>query len=248
MIQIRRNYFLFSVLASLLTVFSCKKHAPIEDSIDMGYEYYPLTMGDWAIYETDSIYYDTDAGIHDTASCQLKEYLSETFLDNEGRESFKIERYKRDNDSAQWAISDIWYVTPTSGRIERIEEDIRYEPFIFPVKNNTRWDLNTFNSYNIYNLWEDDDSKIEIEVKDTLVHAPYTIDSIAYDSTVTVWHKYETLINYEVYNAVYAKNIGLLYKEMTYYYSKQITAEPITERVSKGVKYTQKLISYGNDQ
>lgn len=226
---------------------SCKKDPDVSTTTtDKGYDYYPVALGNWYVYAVDSINHNEFTGTIDTFSYQIKELYADTFSDNEGRLSYKIERYKRDNELAQWEISDIWYSTSTESRVERVEEDVRYQPFIFPPKNETEWDLNSFNSYNIYNEWEDKTNKIEIIVKDTLVEMPFSLDSLSYDNTVTVWHKYETYISYEKYHSVYAKNVGLVYKQMVYYYSDTFSNLPIEDRVTYGVNYTQKLLSYGN--
>ena len=235
---------------SILTLSSCKKTSLVDDAAsttDMGYDYYPIALGNWYIYSVDSIAYDFEDTLYNE-SYQIKEIYADTFTDTEGRLSYKIERYKRANDSAQWSNSDIWYVTSTSSRVERIEEDVRYEPFVFPPQNETTWDLNSFNNYNTYNEWAREQNKVEIEVKDTLVGQSFVLDTLtSYDNTVTVWHKYETYISYQVYKGVYAKNIGLVYKQMIYYKSNVQSMDPILDRISYGVKCTQSLVSYGTD-
>ena len=54
----------------------------------MGYDYYPYAIGNWAIYEVDSINYNdnTTPTTIDTFSYQVKELYADTFTDNEGRE------------------------------------------------------------------------------------------------------------------------------------------------------------------
>ena len=102
-------------------------------------------------------------------------------------------------------------------------------------------------NYNVYNVWErKENNTVEIELKDTLTGQAFSMDTITYNNTVTVWHKYETQISYEVYRAVYAENIGLLYKQMIYYYSDDASQLPIEERITYGVHYTQTILSYGN--
>lgn len=238
------------LLIGILSLSSCKKHPDDDTSVDMGYDYYPYAIGNWAIYDVDSINYNdnTTPTTIDTFSYQVKELYSDTFIDNEGRISYIIERYKRDNDSAQWDLNDIWYFTPTSSRIERIEENVRYEPFIFPVTQGVSWDLNIFNSYNIYDEWYRKDSDFDINLEYINVGKPYTsVDMLdTYDSTTTVFYEYSTQISYEFYKAIYAKDVGMVYKQMIFYYSDDVSSLPVSERVIYGVSYTQQLLSYGN--
>ncbi len=218
----------------------------------MGYDYYPVSLGSWFVYSVDSTVYDDNDHTVYTISYQTKEIYADTFTDNEGRLSYKIERYKREGDSSLWAISDIWYLTKTATHVEKIEEDVRYESFIFPPQNNMEWDLNSYNNFSIYSILErkktyNDDSDISIDVKDTLVDKMFDLDSLtSYNNTVTVWHEFLTQINDEQYQAVYAKDIGLVYKQMIYFYSDTVYNVPIAERVTYGVRCTQKLISYGD--
>ncbi len=232
----------------LMGLYSCKKDSSDDSfSSDMGYDYYPISLGSWYVYSLDSTVYDDYTDSVYTLSYQIKEIYADTFTDNEGRLSYKIERYKRDGDSSSWAISDVWYVTKTTNHVEKIEEDVRYELLIFPVQNNTEWNLNLYNNYNVYSNWERKDDAVGIDVKETLVNETFELDSLtSYNNTVTISHEYLTQISDEQYQAVYAKNVGMVYKQMIYYYSSNITDDPIEERVSYGVSFTQKLISYGD--
>jgi hypothetical protein len=231
-----RNIFIF--LFVLLFISTCKKED--NNELEMGYEYYPVNLGAWYIYSVDSTFYDDFDSTINTLSYQIKEVYADTFTDLEGRLSYTINRYKRDNDSSDWIKSDVWYETITECRVERIEEDVRYEPLIFPVKNDAEWDLNSFNSYSVYNKWGRlDNTKMQIMIKDTLVGETYKADSLTYyENTATIFYEFSTYVNYEFYQAIYAKDIGLVYKKMTYYYYYY----PIIPKY--GVNYVQKLISY----
>jgi hypothetical protein len=232
---------IYLFLFIFLSLASCNKDDPDDITIEMGYEYYPVSLGSWYIYSVDSTVYDDFNNTIYTISYQIKEVYADTFIDLEGRLSYNIDRYKRDNDSTDWIKTDVWYETITEYKVEKVEEDVRYEPLVFPVKNDAEWDLNSFNTYNVYNQWERKENKVEINLKDTLVGESYEPDTLtSYENTATVWHEYTTYISYEFYHAIYAKDIGLVHKEMTYYYY----SSPGVQEY--GVNYVQKLISYGN--
>jgi hypothetical protein len=233
------------IISSIINLSSCKKEDDDPIDINMGYEYYPIELGTWYIYSVDSTVYNENYDSIYTHSYQVKEMYADTFTDGEGRLSYVIDRYKRSNDSASWEKSDVWHITKTEVHIERVEENVSYEPFIFPVNTNyEEWDLNTYNSYNIYSVWSHEQND-KIMLKDTLVGQAFSLDStFSYSNTVTVWHEYVTAINYTLYHAVYVKDVGLVYKHMIYFDTDNTNL--IVTEGKFGVDYTQKLVSYGN--
>ena len=111
----------------LLGFYSCKKDAP--SKVEVGYNYYPNKVGSWIIYDVDSIVWDDFNAPNiaiDTFTYQIKEVNESFFLDNEGRETTRIERYKRTNSTMPWIIKDVWYGNRTASKVERVEENIKY--------------------------------------------------------------------------------------------------------------------------
>jgi hypothetical protein len=181
--------------------FSCKKENT-EAPVDVGYEYYPVTVGNWIIYQVDSIVYDDFSGTTDTFNYQIKEVIESDFTDNEGRNTQRLERYKRQNDTSQWVIQDVWYSNRNSSTAEKVEENVRFLKMVFPIKSRQEWNGNMFN------FMEPQTYKYES------LFSPYDAGSMHFDSTVTVLQMEELNLILDDYAIeVFAKNIGMVYKK-----------------------------------
>ena len=225
----------FALLILLLQ--QCKKDDPRIDTVD--YSYFPLETGRYIIYDIEEINVDVIAGYYDTLCYTIKEIITDTFYDMENRLSYRVERYKRTNDSAGWEIKDVWYANYTATTAERTEENIRYIKLAFPVELNKTWDGDAYNTLDPYD---------EYEYEITALDVPDTVNEVYFDSVLTVLQKdRESLI--DKYYAVekYAKNIGMIYKKDMEIYSQTITGDPIEERIERGTIFTQKIVSYGSE-
>lgn len=239
-------------LISFISVFpsSCKK----DEAPDVGYNYYPDRVGKYVIYEVDSISKDDLLNVDDTFKMQLKEVIESIYLDNQGRPTMRIERYKKfyssttPYDSMEWTLTDVWSATRTGTTLETNEENISYTRLIFPVrKNGTSWDGN---APNIFEAWG---------YEYTAVDVPETINSFSFDSVATVSEINTTnLVETKYSEAKYAKNVGLVYRKIILLgkqpafvgeqppYSDTLALNAYLLYSNKAIIYTQKVIGYGN--
>lgn len=219
---------LLPILFAFLLFCGCKKDTVLPP-VDMGYAYFPVNPGHWVIYKVDSTNWDDFTGIVDTFQFEIKEYIESEYLDNEGRPTARLERYKRQNDTSAWYLKDVWVMNRTSATAEKVEENIRFLKLIFPAKSGQTWNGNIYNTL----------GKQEYEFND--VNEPYTAGNMQFDSTVTVLQANEiTLISEDIANEVYAKGVGLVYKKY-----RSIIKKP-TGEIEKGKDFTYTIISYGN--
>lgn len=221
--------YLFVVLV-LAILFSCKKDN--STTIDMGYNYMPTAVGTWVIYNVTEITHDTLATPrHDTLIYQIMEVIESHFIDNEGRESERIERFKRDSITGPWIIKDVWYSTVTTVRAEKIEENETYIKLAFMPNVGKRWDGNALNTQN---EWE----YVYSEVDEATIYG-----GLPFDSTVTVLQREVfNLVEYEQATEVYARGVGLVYK-----YFKDLTIHNFdTLQIENGKELYQTVVDYGN--
>lgn len=226
----------FLVMMLLLTL-ACKKEKKAE-AVDLGYTYFPTEIGQYVIYQVDSISYNDffNPVKIDTTHFQLKELVQSHFTDNEGRESDRLERYVRKNDSLPWVLRDVWYQTRTSTKAEKVEENVRFVKLIFPVQVNQKWNGNAFNPIGNY----------EYEYK--TVDVKKTVNKISFDSTLTVNQILDSnLIEKKYQLEIYAKNVGMIYKRFVDVQDKSTSIEPkpLSERIDAGTDYTYKIIAFG---
>jgi hypothetical protein len=215
----KQSIIAFSVLTLLL--FSCKKEIIPADEVELGKDYYPLTTGHFIDYAVDSIVYNDFNQTTDTFKLEFKDEIEDQFLDNEGRTSYSIQRYYRQDSTYLWDENQTYYATTTSFKLEVVENNLRFIKLVFPVKLNTRWYGNTYipASSNSDLQWLDG-----WDYKYLKVSEPFNNGKIEFTNTVTVTQVDNTegapddpnqFSAHTFSKEVYAKNVGLVYRELT---------------------------------
>lgn len=166
----------------------------------MYYSYFPTEIGTWTEYEVREIIHDSGVG-SDTSYYYLREVVAEEFIDNQGRVTFRIERFKKDSLNGTYAISDVWYSNLTNTRAEKVEENVRFIKLVFPISDNKSWDGNAANT------------EIEWDYEYDSLHMERTYNNLYFDSTIKV-QQIDNVnpIQHQVAFEVYANYIGLIRK------------------------------------
>ena len=200
------------VCLGLMLFFGCKKDHTTEQPA-LGYNYFPLIVGKALIYQVDSIgfkgyTYDptTQTVDIDSVHYQIKEVVDGFFTDNAGRQTATISRYKRQNANDPWLIYKVFAANLTTTTAERLEDNIRYIKLVFPTRNNTKWNGNSYNNSEplLYELFD--------------VNTQSAIGSLDFDLTLTVLQNYDSnLLYFKNYFEKYASGTGMIYKEYNDY-------------------------------
>ncbi len=178
--------------------FSCKKSN--NENAKMYYSYFPTEINSWVEYEGRRVIHVADLGT-DTSYFYLKEIITEEFIDNEGRTTFRIERFEKDSMNQEYILKDVWYSNITNTTAEKVEENIRFTKLIFPISGSKTWDGNAFNTLEKWQYEYDS------------LHLPRTYNNLDFDSTIKVMqienvNLFQTQIAFEVY----ANYVGLVRK------------------------------------
>ncbi len=213
----------------LVSVFpftnACKKESAQKGTLFYT-EYAPHSVGEWRVYKVREIEHTT-TGVHDTIEYYLKEVIAEEIDET----NFRLERYWRDSLHQPWEIKDVWVVEKTQTMYNVVEENIKFTKLIFPIENAKQWNGNAFN-----NLGEQDYSFEEI-------HVPFSINSIDFDSTVTVLQQDEfNAIELKKAKEIYANHVGLIYRSKI---DLSINTFDVTD-INQGTELEYKILSYGN--
>ena len=179
---------------------------------------------------------------------RIKEKLEATFTDNQGRDAIKLVRYiKKYNplvsyDNMPWVLKDVWSCVKTNTTLEVVEEDVRFTKLAFPVKVDGTWNGNANNTIGDWEYKYDYTDRTEI------------INGNTFDKVLLVVQKDDknkNAIHREYYVEKYAKNVGLVYREIKDLLSYTVTLnpnntiKPVEDRISKGVIYKLKYVTHG---
>ncbi len=230
-------------LGMLLMFSACDETSDFE--IDYKYGYYPAELGHYVIYNVDSIVYNDNTSSVDSFHYQVKHVIDSTFPDNEGREAYRLVRYKRADESQPWSLIDVWSFVPTTNTLEVSEENVKFVKLLFPPKKDQTWDGNKYvNEDDNWWFWK----PIPWEYTVTELDVPMIIGQLQFDSTLTVLQQDEESLIQKV-NSVekYAKNVGLIYKYfLALDKSKGDISRPWTDP-DFGFIFTMTIVEYGQE-
>ena len=222
----------FCIIA-LLALSACHKEnivpADVEFSADK--QYFPLETNKSLIYKVTEITIDKPSDYYDTIVYYLRERTDIPFIDNEGDTAYRIERFKSQTTS-NWTISDAWEAKLTTYTAEKVEENQRFIKIKFPLAIGKYW------NGNLKNELDDKDCTI------TSLSSKYKNENIQLDSCLSITRDSSvTQISKQYDVETYARNIGLVYKEITDINSQEVIyGVPIENRIYRGTIYRQELI------
>lgn len=224
--------------------WSCKKKTSPAQSIDVGKDYYTVAVGNYLVYDVDSIVYDEFTFDSTHYKYRIKERIEEEFTDTEGKTAYRLMRYikkfsaSKPYDSIAWSVKDAWQVNVNTTNVEVVEENVRFSKLIFPVKEGSVWDGNAKNTLG------------EWDYTYSYIDKPESFNSISFDKVLSVKQKdFRTLISWQYYNEKYAKGYGLVYREII------DIKHPVTSTNTsfynipnkQGIYYKSTIVSYGHD-
>ncbi|KHJ39531.1 hypothetical protein PBAC_00390 [Pedobacter glucosidilyticus] len=167
------------------------------------YEYYPLAKTKVWVYDVDSTHYNNFNNSETNFQFQIKDSIADFFIGLSGDTVFRVERYKKQNNSNIWVFQK---TIARSKSIRAAEETLDNQTFvrlIFPPEFGAQWNGNSRN-----NIGEQSYTITDFEVAKE-------VNGTSYPSTLTVTQIDENnLIREEFATETYAKEIGLIHKEV----------------------------------
>ena len=243
------------VLLIVFAIFSCSK-TEVETFADKtrGEQYFPLSVGNWWMYELDSIIYDIKGNrlVLDTSHHIIRETIVDTLMNNINKMSYKIERQQLNNDSI-WVITNIWWVYKDLDKVVRTEDNLSFIKLVFTVKEDITWDGNAFIEPHTELIVRHD------VLENTFIGWDYiylnvgqkeTINDVSYEDVITVDASLPKTIGDIQWRSTqekYAKGVGLIYKNwelLDINTSIGDTSLSVYERSNEGFLLSQRLINY----
>ena len=236
-----------------LAVLSCSEsNNESPDFSTFGFDYIPLDLGSEWVYEMDSIVYDPEPSgiVIDTIRQQVKHQVVDVDSFEDGRFTYKIERFLRGSDTSPWEINDVWLLEKNNESFISTEENLSFIKLMFPLKANSSWDgnsrINTDDvrvkvrgeSLDYFKFWR---NYTVVSFGDTA-----TVGQLFFDDVVEVEQvSKEILIERRYSTESYAKNVGLISKHLEILDTQNDDLSiPFAERAERGFILKLRLISY----
>lgn len=221
----------------ILLVFiliSCQKenHNTVVD-IKEDLKYYPLNVGSYVDYEIEYIFWDDFAETVDTTNYILREFVESKVTNFSGDTLYRIEQFTKNHPDSVWSIPHIVFAGIRENYVYKVEDNINYVKIILPVRENTKWDGNAYNSLpnQVYQY---------LSVGKPFSFSPTNFEKVAH----VLQEDNQTLINQDFEEEMYAFNIGLIFKRQIHL---KKTYNPISQsfEISSGYSFTQIITNYG---
>jgi hypothetical protein len=217
------------LLVLTVVLVSCRKQTATIHTAAL-HEYLPLQTGKYIHYRLDSMRFINHGQKDTVVSYDAKDVVEAEVTGNAEKPAFRVVRYLRDifsTHESDYAVNMAYLVSPTRECIEVMEQNLRFQKLRLPVTEGFSWHGNSYLPsipfYVFYHFSNDEDMGMwNFTYQD--VNMPADIGEKTYDSTVTVAQvadsanvpiDYPDGLAYKNYwIEKYAKNIGLIYKEV----------------------------------
>lgn len=231
----KSNPFKILLVIFVVALASCSQESTVEEP-NLGYTYFPLNVGHYVIYSVDSIYKDDFSGIVTHGKYMIKEVIESEFIDNAGRTSYRIERYRKDSiNYPDWTIYNVWTANRTPTIAERFENNVRYIKLVFPVVLGETWNGNSMNA------------DVEQDYEYIGVNESLAVNNLNFDSVATVLQadELDNLAEPRYMEEKYATGVGLVYRKNYIIKTKTNPQTGVLDTASY-INYTEQILEYGN--
>ncbi|GAB3781920.1 hypothetical protein GCM10028818_36720 [Spirosoma horti] len=192
----------FRIVAWLALVSGCQSATTEPASSDLAY--FPLETGQFYIYTVQEDQYPLQ-GAPMQRNYQIKEVVGAPYTDVAGQTAYRLTRYRRVTDNQPWQADSVWSARLVTNEAIRTENGQDFVSLLFPISNGSSWNGNRYNTF----------GPDEYEVRNA--GQPFRVLEKSFNETVTVVAQDDsTLVSQEKRVAVYARQVGLIYKERTY--------------------------------
>jgi hypothetical protein len=180
----------------------------------------PLQTGKYITYRLDSTVYVNLNTVKTVRSYVVRDWVDGESTDNQGRKTFRIKRMTRSStDTTRWTETAVFVATPLDRSLEFVDNNLRTIRLIEPIRNDFSWQGNRYiNTVTDPQLQYLDGWTFRYRN----AGQPFSAGDISFPETVTVAQRDEVINNpndktrlFSVNKSseVYAKGVGLVYKE-----------------------------------
>jgi hypothetical protein len=204
----KRGYLFFILLVS---VVGCSDEDPI--NTDMGLNYFPLHTGDRWIYQVEETIINQT---RESKAYELRVTVIDSVKNTNGGYTYTFHRDKRATETDSWQSFETWTAVLSMNQLVQNEGNELFVKLIFPLSNDLTWTGNQFNNLPNYgNLFNGKGSEVyhatEYDQSKTLA------TNLDFGKTITITQNDfdDPIVGKDVRKEVYARDVGLIFKEVT---------------------------------
>ncbi len=210
----------FALFASFM-FFGCVKNEDTTLKIDNAYEYFPIKVGKYKVFQVDSIVYDTLPGGKavkiDSIRFFQKEVIVDTFVNQIGGTVFRIERFERRKSTEPWLLKDVLSCERNSKQAIRSDQGLRLLKMPFPLRKRQTWKSTVYvdefmlvkvagQYVELFKNWDSFTASLNV---------PETINGKKYGNVATIKHADdENKLELRKVTEKYVRDTGLVFNEM----------------------------------
>ena len=219
-------------MACIVLLVGCDRES--EQPADPGLDYFPLRVGQYEIYSVDEIRY-SQISEPETLAYEMKTDVVDSFKNTTGTITYVIHRSTRADANSPWIFLDTWSARADENEAVHVEGNIAFVKLSFPLKQGSEWDGNRLNSM------EPDDYEV------LSYDEPFITEGSAFERTLTVEQEFndDPIVFTDIRTEVYARGIGLVYKETTQLRFCQQQTCAGNQLIETGMIYKQRILDYG---
>ena len=168
-------------------------------------------------------------------------------LQQDGVQTYIIHRFSRPQGSTTYTSDGTWSVQVDEFRYLQQEGNIPFMRLQFPVTEGKTWNGNSYNTLSGSDDCGDGNFTCDMYVVSALGKPFELPGQLAYDDTITVVENdtEDPIVGKDVRKAVYARNIGLVYREKTFLEYCTVGSCVGQQVVENGTIERQTLLAYG---
>ncbi|MFB9862100.1 hypothetical protein [Rufibacter immobilis] len=236
-----RKILLFAFLLTSLVATSCGDEEITRDPDAIGYQYYPLEVGNYWIFNvTENTYRRNE--VENTTSYQTRERIDAITKDQEGREWYRVELSRRSTEGSNWVINGVRLISRSASDLRVQENNSTYVRMVYPVEEGRSFITNAF-------LGGGSETKVYLTYQD--LGKPYAEDGLDYATTLTVKQAdFEEFLDKKEATEVLAWGVGPIKRStINYDYCNPASGESDcavgTNFIVSGTDKTELLVSSG---
>ena len=201
----------------------------------LGFEYYPLNIGEYRVYDVEEIRYLVTG--FDTTNYQLRETIFDT-IKSANRITYLLRRDIRPDAMSSWESDSVWSVARTENYLSITENNIPLIKLTFPVTLGRTWDGNSLNTNTTLTYYYQALTSALIDTVSLDDHIRVIIEDVE-----------ENVTGVDLRSEVYVNGVGLVEKD--YLTQKKCTSSDCGAELGDvigGRSLKQTLIEIGNEE